>query len=92
MLLFKALKKKQQKIQYKRVSVELFKIILASAVMCICIVLIGKCLIRLNIYLRSILLVLLGCVVYFVVTFVLKSEVLMPGIDKVKKVIIKKRN
>lgn len=92
MLLFKALKKKQQKIQYKRVVVEIFKIILASAAMCICIVLSEKCLIRLNIYLRSILLVLWGCVVYFAVTFGLKSEVLMPGIDKVKKVIIKKRN
>lgn len=92
LLLFKALKKKQQKIQYKRVSVELFKIILASAVMCICIVLSGKCLITFNIYLRSFLHVLLGCGVYFAVTYVLKSEVLMPGIDKVKKVITKKRN
>lgn len=71
-------------------SVEIFKIILASAVMCICIVLSGKCLIRLYIYLRSILFVLLGCVVYFAVTFVLKSEVLIPRIDKVKKVIIKR--
>lgn len=92
LLLFKALKKKQQKIQYKKVSVELFKIILASAVMCICIVLSGKCLITFNIYLRSFLHVLLGCGVYFAVTYVLKSEVLMPGIDKVKKVITKKRN
>lgn len=90
MLLFKALKKKQQKIQYKRVSVELFKIILASAVMCICIVLSGKCLITFNIYLKSFLHVLLGCGVYFAVTFVLKSEVLMPGIDKVKKFITKR--
>ena len=92
MLLFMALKKKQQKIQYKRVTVEIFKIILASTAMCICIVLSGQCLIRLNVYLRSMLLVLLGCVVYFAVAFVLKSDVLMPGVDKVKMIITKKRN
>ncbi len=92
MLLFGSLKKKQEKIQYKRVTVEIIKIVLASAVMCICIMLSEKYLMMLNVYVKSILLVFLGCVVYFAVTFILKSEVLMPGIEKVRQIIAKKRN
>ena len=92
MLLFGALKKNQEKIQYKRVTVEIIKIVLASAVMCICIMLGEKYLMKLNVYVKSILLVFLGCAVYFAVTFILKSEVLMPGIEKVKQIIAQKRN
>lgn len=90
-MLFGSLKRQQRELQYKVVVIELAKVLLASGAMILFIVLLRGYLNVLNIYIRSIILIVLGCMVYFVFMAIFKSEVLMPGIDKVKRMIFKER-
>lgn len=90
-MLFSALKRKQSMIRYGNVIVEIIKIVCSSAIMCVCIIFCKRFLVNFNVYLKSIPLVLLGCIVYFWVMLLLQSEVLVIGIDSLKA-ILKKRN
>lgn len=88
-MLFIALKK-QHNIQYKGLISEIIRISFSSLIMCLGIIFCEKYLINSNIYTKSLILSLLGSSLYLLIMLILKSEVLIYGINKIKKIALER--